>query len=336
MNKLKRKIFTCLLMIPCHFWASSLRIYEVRPGETLSTIAQENFEGPVYGKNESLSRIISLNPHVTNPNLIYPGQKIYLDTPASSQVSPASETTAPPTPKQIIPEKPSSAAERSIRPDPSLTDPYSSFHLSPVFGFSKLDSDQNGTSKSGATSDLGFGFQGDWQQHWTSTFKTKLWFSYQKYSFSVSNNRTLVEDESSLTQFGLGISQEIFNRLNLALDFGYRSSPYLRARSTTQLELEDVQAAFATTTAQIHVFKLNHLGAHFNLHLGHELGGDGANISTDGGINYGLGVNLYHQLDWGEITGGLDYNNQMNSFNNVETQAQEIKFSLGVRFYLGK
>ena len=52
-------------------------IYTVKSGDTLSEIALE------YGT--TVSNILSLNPSITNPNLIYPGQNIIINTSNSNE-----------------------------------------------------------------------------------------------------------------------------------------------------------------------------------------------------------------------------------------------------------
>ena len=58
-------------------------VYTVRSGDTLSEIARD------YGT--TVNSIVSLNPSITNPNLIYPGQQITIRT-NSSNTTPSTST----------------------------------------------------------------------------------------------------------------------------------------------------------------------------------------------------------------------------------------------------
>ena len=46
-------------------------VYEVLKEETLSEIASKVKAGPVYGPNGSLNKLIKLNPHIKNIDLIF-------------------------------------------------------------------------------------------------------------------------------------------------------------------------------------------------------------------------------------------------------------------------
>ena len=60
-------------------------VYTVKSGDTLSEIARK------YGT--TVSSIVSLNPSITNPNLIYPGQQFTIRTNSSNNSSPSTVYT---------------------------------------------------------------------------------------------------------------------------------------------------------------------------------------------------------------------------------------------------
>jgi LysM repeat protein len=57
----------------------------VQKGEALSKLAQKFIPGRVYGPTGSLKKIVALNPHLKNPNVILPGQEVFLGIPDEIQ-----------------------------------------------------------------------------------------------------------------------------------------------------------------------------------------------------------------------------------------------------------
>ncbi len=65
-------ILTCLLLFPlCAFAQGKVQTYVIKKGDTLWGISQRFLTDPYYWPN-----LWANNPFVTNPHLIYPGQKI--------------------------------------------------------------------------------------------------------------------------------------------------------------------------------------------------------------------------------------------------------------------
>ena len=53
--------------------------YIVKQSEILSRIARRHLGAPTYSNLGALSKILILNPEITNPDLIYPGKRLKLD-----------------------------------------------------------------------------------------------------------------------------------------------------------------------------------------------------------------------------------------------------------------
>lgn len=70
-----------LLSIFLIFNVEAHETYLIERGDTLSGIVQDNTSsenGPLYGEEGRIHKILSINPQVENPNIIYVGKSLYL------------------------------------------------------------------------------------------------------------------------------------------------------------------------------------------------------------------------------------------------------------------
>ena len=76
------KFFFALLSAIFHFVVCTAGpfVYVVKPGDTSSTIAQSHIGEPIFTKDGSLSKLLQLNPHIKDPNLIFPGQVLTINS----------------------------------------------------------------------------------------------------------------------------------------------------------------------------------------------------------------------------------------------------------------
>lgn len=85
------------LILPIVFMALNTfanEVYLAEKGDTLSHVAHKKFKGErIYGKGGMLDLLIKENPHIKNPNKIFPSQTIYL--PNSLAADSGEEITAP-------------------------------------------------------------------------------------------------------------------------------------------------------------------------------------------------------------------------------------------------
>lgn len=65
-------------------WAGAKETVIVRKGDTLSMIVLQNVGIPLYGPESNLQKVLQINPWLSNPNLIYPGQEIRIYPGAST------------------------------------------------------------------------------------------------------------------------------------------------------------------------------------------------------------------------------------------------------------
>ena len=99
-------MLTCLLLLPFSALAQSeMRTYVIKKGDTLWGISQKFLKDPHYWPS-----LWSNNPFVTNPHLIYPGQKIAiydgrLELVPVGEENPAGGDLAKSTPEMPIPQE---------------------------------------------------------------------------------------------------------------------------------------------------------------------------------------------------------------------------------------
>lgn len=53
--------------------------YTVKKGDTLANIVRKNYTGPVFGKNGGVAKLLEINPHIKNFDLIEPGMTLTLN-----------------------------------------------------------------------------------------------------------------------------------------------------------------------------------------------------------------------------------------------------------------
>ncbi len=87
-----RLLFTALLLLPNVLLAaepSAPIVYVIKPGDTLSGISERFVNDPKYWPN-----LWAENGQITNPNFIYPGQKLSISLPGSRTILPDDATPA--------------------------------------------------------------------------------------------------------------------------------------------------------------------------------------------------------------------------------------------------
>ncbi len=75
--------------------------YVVKKGDVLSRVVHELVPGQVWGKHGSIKKVIALNPHVKNPDFIFPGDKIKIEA-VENIVSEETNTDSPVTCREFL------------------------------------------------------------------------------------------------------------------------------------------------------------------------------------------------------------------------------------------
>ncbi len=100
--------FVCFFIIVPLTFAT---VVFVKKSETLSAIVYANLKTSLFRQKSLLNKILADNPHIKNPNLIFPGQKIIL---GNAEIEPQKEIVTNQTPVlSVVIAKQQSLAEQS-------------------------------------------------------------------------------------------------------------------------------------------------------------------------------------------------------------------------------
>jgi hypothetical protein len=101
--------------------------YAVRPGDTLSTIAQKELDAPstVYGPQGRIAALVKLNPQIHDPNRIFPGDVIQLSedlprAPAAENKPIITPTVTPTVTPAVAAPTPPALAPPPLAPPPAV------------------------------------------------------------------------------------------------------------------------------------------------------------------------------------------------------------------------
>ena len=225
-----------LLGITTSAWAV---VYVVKEKDSLSIIAKKHFNGPVWGENGSLKKIISQNPEIKNPDFIFPSEKINLNDISLEQNS----SEALPEIKNNLEIKPelgrTVSSENGLKPDESGT----LAELTPFTSMISLTSkDPNTGARSTVASSLYVGADARYIQIWSENFKTYLRgkISYVSFEPPADTSKSISEKSKILTTFGLGGIKKLSSRLTLGVYADLEKNLFLRSVSTTSVTVDSV------------------------------------------------------------------------------------------------
>ena len=333
------------------------RSYKVKSGDNLTGILYREVPGPIYGKNNNLEKIIQLNPNV-KPHKILPQTEIQLPQGIGEYTQyelqngkqnfnneiPVAEESTKDTLKEVdltnnfqprkidtITEAPS-IGEKPFRKTEENSS--SSFYLSPLLSYSILKSDQGSGSSANAVSDLSFGLSASWKHFWSEHWQSKIFLEHQSFSYEVSSNKTLADNSSIRSSMGFaGIYKTNFHSFEIQLN--YSQKPFLRGPSSSSLDLEAVQAMGLGLEWKYLFLERRDLSAKLFLPFKYDLSGTGPNISTDGGLSYGIGASIEQSFEWGILSSSISYSTESNAFDSTNTSNQLLFISFGMSYYTG-
>lgn len=342
-------IFCCFSVVQQALAAS----YVIKRGDTLSGIAHRNFSGKVYGKNGSLNKLLGLNPNLTDPDLIYPGQMLNLSKDevilshadaSKVKIEDSMKQKSDPQNGALSPDEKSRTfaqfQDNQQTASEANADEYSSFQITAGIGQSRLDSTDSSTN---AKSVLGSTFSpqvdAKWTQNWASGLRTFLGAGIKKESFqTTSSTHTLSGENPVLTNFQIGAGLWSTPSFNLDLSLGLESFSFVRATSSTQLTLDRVStpvvgAEFSYKFLQSRVFSLSAVAAAKYL-----MGSSQSSYDVNSGYGYDLGLILEHAGEnrKNPFFGGLVFSsvNQNTSISTQNYKSAALVF--GFRFDIGK
>ncbi len=229
-------------------FASADDYYVVRSGEILTRIARQTFGGPTYSESGAYVKILSLNPELENPHLIFPGQKIRISRSLACTTPPKKEEL-----KDVVTPVPVSSPAREVASDVATQEVPASLSAQDDSVQSSLRIGLGGTyyriqgtdtvngGKVAILSNLSPGFHLGWNIHWDDTTTFTLSGDVQRYSLQQFND-TQSFNESTGTRSGLGLNyaKKLSSRFGYGVAFKMEEGIFFHAKSATVLAIDKV------------------------------------------------------------------------------------------------
>ena len=233
----------CLLVIVLFIGVSRLvRAKEngfvvISRGQVLSVIAQKYIGSPVYTKSGSLAKLLELNPQIKNPNLIFPGQKIYLSrtTTQTHRRQVASQTQ---TQTQVLP-----ATKASSSPPTIHRNVTHSVFYNIGSAFTTLAAHESSTNENAdlyTNHDFNFGV--GWDVNWSSSFSSFAAFSMRNLDFEPSTNpaKSLTNTNQSLFGMSVGAQTQFTRKFSLQYAASLEQELFLHGIDTSTIGVDAV------------------------------------------------------------------------------------------------
>lgn len=346
-------LLTALMLATASAWCAN---YIVQSGDTLSGIARRHIPGRVYGKQGSLDKLLSVNPQIKNPNLIYVGQNLSIDgvsAPLAARPKRAPAAEAPAvvedvgTPLTISEKKPAKMETMAPAPTPSPNaSPESNYplsHLGADLGsqyFKIVAHDPvnggNATLLSNLSPQLRLGWDLDWNEAWT----TRLRFSLVSESMinATSTTSTITGGDAKTYAFELGAIRNWGESQRTGFAIGSVARGFARSTSATTVTVDRVQELKFRLNHEFDLFQVK--GARFGLGLGAALlsGGTGSGYTTSFGWDGDASLYLRHAPKNSslEIRGEAYFTYGQQNSTIVEQKDQHIGVFLGLAWKLGE
>lgn len=237
--------------------------YEVKKNDSLSVICKRERLGEIYGPSGCVGKVIRLNPAITNPHFIRPGQSLVLPVEVTqttrnlAQDIPLSEPEEAPgvVATEVIPEQPTKlievappvAAEPSPRaPGPEDAPLTSVLRVSAGTEYFAIRAEDrtNGSSarlisNSSPRLDLKYALE------WSSDFSTEVFFSQVREDIQEDSKsgKTTSNRSGNRTSFGVGVTQRFTESLRGSFFLGRSMRSFVRSKnSATELTIDRVSS----------------------------------------------------------------------------------------------
>lgn len=253
MSHLKKLSSACVFLWIFLFKIQGIAHYRISPGDTLSQIAKIHLGSPIYTKEGSLKRLLTLNPHIKNPDLIHAGQIVVLDSKSPQPVSKPQTPLKPRGPAQLegppLSESSESLARSSKtghlpeKPSPNSEEESLSNDLFFSYGFSygKYDLiDASNSSQASLITDVNTQFNLSWSLGLSERINSLLEFKTLSENLRplADTNRELSQTKNSRSEVSLFLGYNLNQSLNFGVGFWTGENLYFRSVSTAQIVAE--------------------------------------------------------------------------------------------------
>lgn len=207
----------------------------ISKGQVLSVIAQKYIGSPIYTKSGSLAKLLELNPQIKNPDLIFPGQKIYLSRPTTQLDQRQVASQAQP---QISPGTKTSTSTKTTQR--SVT--HNVFYdLGSAFTtLAAHESSTNSNADLYTSHDFNFGV--GWKVGWSRKFSSFAAFSMRNLDFEPSTNpsKTLANTNQSLFGMSVGGQTQFTQRFSLQYAAALGQELFLHGIDTSTVSVDAI------------------------------------------------------------------------------------------------
>jgi hypothetical protein len=344
------------------------KVERVIPGDKFSKIIGRLIAGPVWGKNGSFAQVIKLNPQIKNPDLIYPGDVIFLPNGESftmgpqakrsfrklaSAAKPAQTTDAP---DEIVPETQASPVAsiatspqvcaneipaKKESPDVSQLDKTSddqssdSFQIAPSLSMTTISSTDVYTGARDAVASEEYAtVDARYVQYWNEDFQTRLGgkLSYINFAQPATGTQSLSGGSKFLTSFGLGFSEALSSRLSVGGSFDVAQNLFLRAATSNSVTIDSLLLPVFGANISYDLIKRNAFVIGLGLNYSELMKGSTASYNVGLGSQYG-GTIQFRSRKNHEDHFAVELGAQQRNQNTSVTTQTDTTYTLSFRLF---
>jgi hypothetical protein len=343
---------TGALLISCVVYAQEAGVHLVEADETFSQIAQKYLGRPVYTADGSLVRLRKLNPQVTDPDHIYPGQELMIEVGTrevaseveAPVVQPSQEEQAPKSPVFESPRAPATPVAPAVPAAPTApimlttptTSPQSEVILSLGTGYSRIDSTMNSSnavllSRPSKTVAL------KWEHHWTEIWQSHLRWSASSISYNdTAQGQALMGGSQTLTQAAFGIRARLAPGLWSTLELGMREDIFAPSYSSGTANLETRAIPTMRLLLSKDLVEVQSLKLIGTLGVGYLSGVSSGDYDVKPGHEFMGQIQVVQKLKSFSIFTSGDYGQTLQDTSITKQKRTDIGLQLGISFPLGE
>lgn len=301
--------------------------YVVRQGDTLSQIAQRLLpELRVYGKHGSVAKLLALNPHLREPDVIAVNERIAF--PATKRLVSSKEAAA-----ESIVKKPEDSPEQISAGSSVLT-------LGSYFYYSTTQGrDLSSAADATLVSKLNKGLSLAWAQHWSPRVSTILFggVAREEYAASGSSSSAIHDGKQTLTHLGAALRWNFSSLLYGKAEGRKESVVYHRGISSGQgITFETIEEHRLGLALGIRLLDIKPFA------WSAEIGGywksreRNSYYQTRAGPGYRLGMEVAQEFTHTKLIGDIFYRWQRQNTSIADAHKSELGIGLAIGWKLGE
>lgn len=303
----------------------------VKRGQTLSKIARGAFPGGVYGEGGSLAKILTLNPEIKNPDLIFPGQRVLLGERSEPEPRPLDQASQ------------ERAQQPIAAPDTIANDgkgPVSRLGIDVGFAYSRIDSKDKVTGSSSTfLSDMSPRVVLTWDLEWTEKWISRLRFTHVAEKILDDggvNPRTLENAVGARSGFEIGGLYRWSEASRTGLSTGFEQRFFTHAVDASRISIDRVSEPFVRLSHEIDLARVKTAVIGVGLSVEAILPGRGPGYDTEQGQGADARVFLRHEMKNIAIQGSVGYGVFRQNSTLVEQKGSHVDAMVGLLWRFGE